>query len=493
MMLWSYWTPKAYTAQENTLPEQCTNPRAPKATLDALQGSWDHSSLPLGVVVSGEEVVVGKKRHTFQQSQDGLVTEVCGYLLDGFEGDSVRWISKEGGHSCTWTRRPAAPKRKRVLSGKLMEAERDAEEVKSWLAHQRRGVHTAKRKAKPRVEKEPEPVKEPPKPKEAKPEVKISKSELRRYLKALQRREKWKDQDDRGFSGHFKHADSDDDERVDGPGWLHTSKHNPAEWGGWHRLAPHTLSFQVLEHLAKDNFPVAKSPKKHPSPSKLALETRLTITPVLTLKSAREYKQSYACLEFLADQAAWPDVTRKQMHAHIASNKCATYVYWDEAGEIAAAAMLKVKQKQGRKVCWIEFIRANNSRPRRSPSRQAHGKHKQQIRPVPLLMQALDRKLGPLFDKLVLQVHSENQSALERFESTYGFVRDSQYDEQLKGQTRCKLIGMCKHPKKAVRARVQPVVEPQNTTRKRPKRAAVRGVNYRDPDDPGLTVEDFCR
>ena len=121
-------------------------------------------------------------------------------------------------------------------------------------------------------------------------------------------------------------------------------------------------------------------------------------------------------------------------------------------------------------------------------------------------MAALDSKLGAVFDKIVLQVHSDNQHALDRFERKYGFVRDSEYDQtwRVKG-VEYHLIGMSKTPQsegaieaarlrrdaEATLKRERSDAE-QLTRRCRPKRAVACDVNYQEPDDPGITADDLC-
>ena len=114
-------------------------------------------------------------------------------------------------------------------------------------------------------------------------------------------------------------------------------------------------------------------------------------------------------------------------------------------------------------------------------------------------MDALDAKLGPVFDKIVLQVHSNNHHALRRFEMKYGFVRDGEYNQTwtVKGKE-YHLIGMSKTLKgdavEAARLRRDSEArmkcnrgdDEQLSRRSRPRRAATCNVNYKDPDDPGI-------
>jgi len=520
-LMGTYWTPKAIMSP--SLPSGPGSPEATQPTPDNMKGAWDHSSLPSGVVVDGDEVLVGKSRFKFVMSALGHVVEVCDYTLQRFEGDCISWIAKDdSGHVCTWTRKQVLPKRKRNPSDKLAEAEEHTEEVTKWLSHQRRGLHKSnkkptKTKELPNLKPSAEVVTPTAKPK-PKEEIKISAAELKRLNKALQRREKPvpqdKDERGRGFTTKVKNADSDD-EHEEEPGWLHHAAHKPAEWAGWERLSPHNLSYQAMEHLTKEDFPVGKVEKKHASPSKFAVEI-LARAPVLTSETSKQCRANSDCTEFLSEQEAWPNVTRKLMHTHLASNKCATYLKRTQKGEIEAAAVLKVKEKNEQRLCWIEFIRADNSltvQPkvtRSSPNGHKKGNKKpdavkQQPRPVPAFMAALESKLGPSFDKLVLQVHSNNKHALERFGSKYGFIRDKQYDQAWKGRgIDYQLLGMSKSPVgkalEVANARQQVEVskkrernddEHKDCRRSRPRRAATKEIDYKDPVDPGITADDL--
>ena len=112
--------------------------------------------------------------------------------------------------------------------------------------------------------------------------------------------------------------------------------------------------------MTKEDFPVGKVEKKHASPSKFAVEI-LARAPVLTSETSKQCRANSDCTEFLSEQEAWPNVTRKLMHTHLASNKCATYLKRTQKGEIEAAAVLKVKEKNEQRLCWIDFIRADTS------------------------------------------------------------------------------------------------------------------------------------
>ena len=157
-----------------------------------------------------------------------------------------------------------------------------------------------------------------------------------------------------------------------------------------------------------------------------------------------------------------------------------------------------------RRVCWIEFIRADHS------TRVGPAKRSKAVRPVAAFMRALDGKLGPVFDQIVLQVHAHNQHALQRFRE-YGFKLNPNYNQTFEvDQNQYKLLGMSKEPQgaaveaaaarrqnEAQAKRQQRVKNPSasenngETQRKMPRRAAAENVNYADPEDPSITVDDL--
>jgi len=113
--------------------------RSSKPAVSELAGTWDHSLLQMDVVVEGAKAVIGKGTYKFTVNHSGLVTEVCGWTLQHFDGNTVSWKARDGsGHTCRWTRKQTAPKRFRQSSEKQMESERDTDVVNDWLAHQRR-------------------------------------------------------------------------------------------------------------------------------------------------------------------------------------------------------------------------------------------------------------------------------------------------------------------------------------------------------------------
>lgn len=445
--------------------------------------------------MAGEQVIMGKRRYRLELAPDGMVRAAGGYAVDRLaDADSVHWLAEDGsGHRCVWTRKQPAPKRHRAQSERQAAALRDEDELRKWFACQRRLPPPAK---KPKKDRPPEPVEPEPKQpaKPPRPPVVVTEAELRRYTRALQKRErpagKQDKQDRQCFSSKVKQAYSDDED--DRPGWLHRSRHVPAEWGGWQRLLPHAVPHQVMLQLAKGNFRVGKATKRPRSPNKLAVETLARCVPDLTARTAQQYRDSHQCAEFLSEQSAWLNVTRKQIHGHVASHRCASYVSKRPDGEIEAAAILRVKTEGGLRSLWIEFIRSDNQRPASDGPR-----------PVPRLMAALDAKLGPVLDKLVLQVHSDNTRAARRFEH-YGFVRDTEYDERWSTRgVSYQLVGMSKTPqgralelaraRRQAEARKRESEQQQPGAKGRPRRAAAREVDYREPEDPGITADDlFC-
>ena len=62
-------------------------------------------------------------------------------------------------------------------------------------------------------------------------------------------------------------------------------------------------------------FPVGKVEKKHARPSKFAVEI-LARAPVFTSETSKQCRASSDCPEFLSEQAAVPNITRKLLHTH---------------------------------------------------------------------------------------------------------------------------------------------------------------------------------
>lgn len=167
--------------------------------------------------------------------------------------------------------------------------------------------------------------------------------------------------------------------------------------------------------------------------------------------------------------------------------------------------------ERDKRVCWVEFIRAapHTERPLKKTKTD---KGKSGLCPIPAFMSVLDSKLGPVFDKLVLQVCGHNKHAQERF-AQYGFVRDELYDDETRiGRgPKIRLLGMVKEPqgkalKVAQKRRETEAVEKQHQQamrtekpkdvseepeRRQPRRAASRDVVYEEPEDPGITADDI--
>ena len=188
-------------------------------SLEFFQGAWDHSLIPNGIVVNGDEVVAGKSRVKITL-EPGFV-EVSGWVLQACRGEQLHWKETDGGEKCVWTRKHVAPKRQRTPSAKQMAAVTDGDMIEHWLKHplmRKAAPQTPKRqtpkspdtedilqmledmggnrKAKPEQESESESESEP---------IKVSEAELRRYTKALLRKERAtekrimkKSKDDRG-------------------------------------------------------------------------------------------------------------------------------------------------------------------------------------------------------------------------------------------------------------------------------------------------------
>ena len=212
---------------------------------------------------------------------------------------------------------------------------------------------------------------------------------------------------------------------------------------------------------------------------------------MLTEETAAQYRQSWEVTSFLSEQAAWPNVTRKKMYSHVASNKCATYVYRTPEGQIEAAAVLNVKGMPWQPACWIHFILMDNEAQDQSQRKTP--------RPVPAFMEAVCRKT--MWDKLVLQVHGDNDHARQRFAQRYGFEKDHEYDvpkHHLEG------MSMVPEGKEVAEARAKRRNEYRKRRlsadssdlevgmhKKRPRRAAAKEVNYAEPEDPGVTLSDI--
>ena len=231
----SYWTPAAFTAE---VPG--SGPLTVRPLLEALQGAWDHSNVGGPIIVRGNSVWLGKGRFEFSLSSAGLVTGIAEWDLISFDGQNCVW--QADGDSCTWSRKVCGPKRGRVVSQRQREAERDAAEVGKWIRGQRRQANhpkcikladkSNKRPTACITQKQPvEPVVVP---------RRVTDAELRRLNKQMNKRFQvvQKDADDSGFSG----SGIGKAKRVS---WLHKEQHDPSEWGGWQRLAPHSRSYEV--------------------------------------------------------------------------------------------------------------------------------------------------------------------------------------------------------------------------------------------------------
>jgi len=182
------------------------------------------------------------------------------------------------------------------------------------------------------------------------------------------------------------------------------------------------------------------------------------------------------------------------MYEIVMSSNYVTYIHRGEDGTIDAAAVLKIRSNNGQKFAWIEFIRALNPPLDENEEPEVH-------RPVPMFMEALSEKVGPLYDMLLLQVHRGNKHAVKRFKEKYGFVLDKEWDD--KG---AHLIGMTKSAKgKALKiAMVRQQIEAKQREEatagrrerekeemkkliedgsKRPRRDSVRNVDYCFPKE----------
>jgi len=256
---------------------------------------------------------------------------------------------------------------------------------------------------------------------------------------------------------------------------VHATPHIPSAWGGFHRLRPNNIPFATMQKLAACNF----QPKKtHLAPHLLG-----------------GYKDSYETALFLSHQAcrklAWPKVNTELMYDVVMSSNYVTYMHRNSDGEIDAAATLKIRSYQGLKYCWIEFIRAL------APV----GSKAQKDRPVPRFMDALDMKVGPLYDCVLLQVHKNNKHAVKRFKERYGFRHDKEWDDKAS-----HLLGMLKEAtgpaleEAKVRRRIESEQREEATKRrrereaadmkklmedgsKRPRRESVRTIDYCFPNE----------
>lgn len=73
--------------------------------VEKLQGVWNHSFVPSGVVVRGTEADIGGVSYPLEVSREGI--QVVGWLLEEvhWSGDVVNWQQPETGHRCTWMRK----------------------------------------------------------------------------------------------------------------------------------------------------------------------------------------------------------------------------------------------------------------------------------------------------------------------------------------------------------------------------------------------------
>jgi len=257
---------------QNTTPKS-TNEKGgkPMPDLTFLQGGWEHSLVPAGVAVDGKKVRIGNR--IFDLDIDDTHVEVAGWMVDKFTEDDVRWKEKDGKKRCTWKRKKIGLKRERKPSLVQAQAQRDNDLVNRWMAGplMRRSAPPT---PKPEGSTEEELMEEalppmvdappsPPKPKE----YKITDAELRRINKALKRREKkWEKEvtkdkkEDRGCGLSKVKLDEDDlAELNDDPDPLQEEPHHSAEWAGFERLPTHTIPYNVMEHLAKEDFPIGKT------------------------------------------------------------------------------------------------------------------------------------------------------------------------------------------------------------------------------------------
>ena len=152
------------------------------------------------------------------------------------------------------------------------------------------------------------------------------------------------------------------------------------------------------------------------------------------------------------------------MYGTCMSSNYVTYVHRKgDKGEIDAAVTLKIRSFHGAKYCWIEFIRAlppMDGKPEIS-------------RPIPEFMIALDAKLGPHYDLLLLQVHEKNKHAIQRFKEKYGLRLNKDWNNE-----KSELLGMTKEPEgealqqALVRRKFEAKAREDATKRRREKEAA---------------------
>jgi len=466
------------------------------------------------VAVEGDELAIGSGRFKIRVDKAGCVVEVAGWTLANFapELGAVFWESANGPKhgKCLWTRQ-GGPKRERVASATALEAERDEGEVDHFMRHssQMRPVYANAdgTYGKPNAHLVPSGS--------ARPKVEISDAELARLNKDMQKRfAPAKDPELRsGYSSSSsRRSGSGGGGRK--PGFLHLEPHVAAEWAGWERLVPHTVFYAAMKKMAKASFPAAVE-GKGPKPAALGL-------PKPTPESLED---SYRCTKFLSNNKAWPTIKEGMMHDFVASKGMATYVSRAPgSGQIEAAVVLLIAREGDRRVCWVEFIRMDKTvdPPGDKPVAISKGKKSPPMRPIPAFMTALKAKLGPIFDKLVLQVHSNNAHAHNRFVESYGFSLDPNYDERWKqGSREYQLYGMSQRPtgkmlevakarreeerikheklmqeeKKAAEERSKKAkIDADALVLARPRRAAAQVItSYEETDDlPPVTAADFC-
>jgi len=182
------------------------------------------------------------------------------------------------------------------------------------------------------------------------------------------------------------------------------------------RIRPCNVQRSTMEKLAKENF----------APSKVWSHK-------VTTDTLKGYRDSWEASVFLSHQAAWPNVSEQLMYEITTSSNFVTYIHRRHDGVMDAAAVLKIRSRNGDKICWIEFIRGLQSP-------EAPSEDSKQLGPVPSLMAALHNKLGLFYDTIILQVHKSNKHAAKRFKM-YGFCLSKEFDNQ-----RHHLLGMMKRP-----------------------------------------------
>ena len=245
----TYWTPASFSTDAQAAAPEAQHQ---EPTLDALQGVWEHSNLQAPIVVHNSHVKLGNRQHCFTFSPQGMVTALTGWELIAFDGKSVRWQSADG-HSCTWSRKQRGPKRQRCTSQRKMEAERDLDEVKSWITSQRRKAakpQPAPSTLAPKSNKSCAAPETNPKSTQpvvpavvGKPKRKVTEAELRRLTKQLQKRFRVVDKDTGNSGSSFCASNTGGSGRKGG--WLHALPHVPEEWAGWSRLHPHSRTYEV--------------------------------------------------------------------------------------------------------------------------------------------------------------------------------------------------------------------------------------------------------